>query len=166
MTGPLCRAARRLDRRNALSVSSRRLYPAQPALAVSIAVFRDGRVLLATRTQAPYAHRFTLPGGLVEIGETLEFAALRDLREETGVLARIVGFNRPVEHIARDSAGRVERHYVILSFVAVWVAGEPQTGAEAGEILWRAPDDLADLCLTPGVAAIVAAAAKTLDARK
>ena len=147
-------------------MNSRRHYPAQPALAVSIAAFREGRVLLATRTEAPYARMFTLPGGLVETGETLEFAALRELREETGVLARIVGFNRPVEHIARDSAGRVERHYVILSFVAVWIAGEPQTGAEAGEILWRAPGDLADLCLTPGLTAIVADAAKILDAGK
>ncbi len=81
----------------------RRLYPAQPALAVSIAVFRHGEVLLATRTAAPYQKMFTLPGGLVEIGETIEAAALRELREETGVLARLVGFNQPVQHIVRDS---------------------------------------------------------------
>lgn len=150
---------------------SRRLYPAQPALAVSVAVFRDGKVLLAARTAKPYARLFTLPGGLVETGETLEAAALRELREETGVLARIAAFNRAVEHIQRDSAGRVERHYVILSFAARWIADSApldrfqRPGAEAEEILWRAPDDLADLSMTPGLARIVADAAnKVADA--
>jgi ADP-ribose pyrophosphatase YjhB (NUDIX family) len=147
-------------------VSSRRAYPDHPLLAVSIAVFREGKVLLATRTEAPYGGMFTLPGGLVELGESLEAAALRELREETGVLARIVGFNRQVEHIARDLSGRVERHYVILSFVAVWVDGEAQTGAEAGEVLWRAPDDLEGLSLTPGLAHIVAQAKTIVEGRQ
>ena len=141
----------------------RRHYPAQPALAVSIAVFRRGEVLLATRTSEPYERMFTLPGGLVETGETLEAAALRELREETGVLARLVGFNQPVQHIVRDFAGRVERHYVILSFAALWLAGEAQTGAEAGEILWRAPEKLSGLSLTPGLAHIVADAKRIVD---
>jgi ADP-ribose pyrophosphatase YjhB (NUDIX family) len=141
----------------------RRHYPAQPALAVSIAVFREGKALLATRTGAPYARRFTLPGGLVETGETLEAAALRELREETGVLAQICAFNQPVEHIQRDSAGRVERHYVILSFAARWIAGEGSAGPEAGEILWRSPDDLDDLLLTPGLKAVVADAWRLVE---
>jgi len=144
---------------------ARRLYPAQPALAVSIAVFRDGKVLLATRTGPPYARRFTLPGGLVETGETLEAAALRELREETGVLARICAFNQPVQHIQRDAAGRIERHYVILSFAAHWIAGEGQVGAEAGEILWRSPDDLADLALTPNLVGVVADARRLVEAK-
>jgi len=142
---------------------SRRHYPDHPAVAVSIAVFRDDKVLLATRTAAPYAHVFTLPGGLVETGESLEAAALRELREETGVIAEICAFNQPVQHIERDSTGRVERHYVILSFAARWVAGEGRPSAEAGEILWRRPDDLGDLALTPRVAEVIADAHKLLD---
>jgi ADP-ribose pyrophosphatase YjhB (NUDIX family) len=145
-----------------LSVS-RRHYPAQPALAVSLAVFRRGEVLLATRTEQPYARLFTLPGGLVETGETLEAAALRELREETGVLARIVGFNQTVQHIARDTFGRVERHYVILSFAAVWIAGEARAGAEAGEVLWRAPETLEGLSLTPGLPHIIAGAKRIVE---
>jgi ADP-ribose pyrophosphatase YjhB (NUDIX family) len=141
----------------------RRHYPAQPAVAVSIAVFRRGEVLLASRTAPPYADLFTLPGGLVETGETLEAAALRELREETGVLARIVGFNQPVQHIGRDFSGRVERHYVILSFAALWLDGEGRPGAEAGEIVWRAPKNLSGLLLTPGLAHIIAGAQRIVE---
>jgi ADP-ribose pyrophosphatase YjhB (NUDIX family) len=142
---------------------SRRLYPAQPSLAVSVAVFREGRVLLAARTRAPYRRMFTLPGGLVETGETVEAAALRELREETGVLARIAGFNQIVEHIVRDPAGRVERHYVILSFAALWLDGDGRPGPEAEEILWRAPGDYDGLSLTPMLPHIVADARRIVD---
>ena len=144
-------------------MANRRLFPTQPAAAVSIAVFRGEEVLLASRTRPPYAGFFTLPGGLVEIGETLEAAALRELREETGVLARLVSFNQPWQFIDRDAFGRVERHYIILSFAAVWLAGEAQIGPEAGEVLWRRPADMAGLPLTPGVPHIVADAKLLVD---
>ncbi|MCI4680150.1 NUDIX hydrolase [Rhodoblastus acidophilus] len=142
---------------------SRRHYPAHPALAVSIAVFREGRVLLASRAEAPYRRMFTLPGGLVETGETVEFAALRELREETGVLARLAGFNQVFQHISRDGTGRVERHYVILSFVALWIGGEAAPSREAIEVLWRAPGDYEGLSLTPGLTHIVADAKRIVE---
>ena len=75
-------------------------------LAASVAVFRDGKVLLATRTKPPADQLWSLPGGKVEAGETLEEAALRELDEEVGVTARILGFNRHVEIFGRDAAGR------------------------------------------------------------
>ena len=105
-----------------------RLYPAFPMLAVSVAVFRAGRVLLATRTKPPFDGIFSLPGGVVETGETLAEAALRELREEVDVEAEIVGFNRHVESVGLDAAGRVRTHFVIASFIAVWRSGEGTTG--------------------------------------
>lgn len=140
-----------------------RLYPSRPVLAVSTAVFRDGRVLVARRARAPLRGLYSLPGGGVEIGETLREAALRELREEVGVAARIVAFNDHVELIVRDERG-VQAHYVIASFVARWTAGEAQTSEEADRVAWIDPTALADLPTTPGLEGILARAASLVGA--
>jgi ADP-ribose pyrophosphatase YjhB (NUDIX family) len=136
-----------------------RLYPATPILAASIAVFRDGKVLIATRTRAPGAGVWSLPGGVVEVGERLEEAALRELDEEVGVTARILAFNRHVERIDRDAEDRVERHFVLANFVGVWVSGEPHTGPEAGEVRWVDPRALGDLRTTQALPDVLRRAA-------
>ncbi len=141
-----------------------RRYPATPLLAASIAVFRDGKVLIATRTKPPGAGVWSLPGGLVETGETLEEAALRELMEEVGVTARVLAFNRHIERIDRDAEGRVERHFVLATFVGEWVAGEPQTGPEAGEVRWIAPHEVAEIATTPALPDVLARAAKLIGA--
>ena len=135
-----------------------RLYPARPLLAASLAVFREGRVLLAQRVAAPRAGRFTLPGGLVEPGETLAEAALRETREEVGVEAAIVGFNRHVEVIERDDAGLVRHHYVIASFVAHWLSGEGTIGPEAAAVIWAGREDVALLPTTEHLTPLLDAA--------
>ncbi|MFV0280888.1 MAG: NUDIX hydrolase [Rhodoblastus sp.] len=137
-----------------------REYPAHPLLAASIAVFREGRVLIATRTKAPGAGVWSLPGGLVELGETIEEAALRELQEEVGVSARIVGFNRHVQRVDRDENGRVRHHFVVASFVGQGTEGEATTGPEAGEVRWVDPNDLGDLPTTPHLGRILARAAE------
>lgn len=139
-----------------------RLYPLRPCLCVSIAVFRSGRVLLARRAAPPYAGAFSLPGGLVETGETLAEAALRELREEVAVEARIIGFNQHVELINRDGNGKIRDHYVVVSFVAEWILGDGTPGPEASEIVWTDLSGLEELDCTPHVGAVVAAAAAIL----
>lgn len=141
--------------------------PRRPVLAVSIAVFRDdGRVLLATRGKPPMADLWSLPGGKVELGETLAEAALRELREEVGVEAEIIAFNDHVEYIQRDESGAVGAHFVIASFVGRWIAGEATPGPEAGAVLWADPFDPGDLRMTQGLrpilrkAAVIAAEAR------
>jgi 8-oxo-dGTP diphosphatase len=145
--------------------SSARSYPRHPYLGVSIAVFRAGRVLLARRTKPPFAGAFSLPGGLVEVGETLEAAALRELHEEIHVDARIVAFNRHVESIDRDSGGKIRHHYVIVSFAGEWIAGEAKPRREAGEAVWVEPASLAELDCTPHIVAVVETAQRALNAR-
>jgi 8-oxo-dGTP diphosphatase len=132
-----------------------RLYPARPILAASLAVFRKGRVLLAKRAVTPMAGRFTLPGGLVEPGETIAEAALREMREEVDVDARIIGFNQHVEIIERDAAGAVMRHFVIASFVGLWVSGEGTVGPEATAVVWADREDVPLLATTDHLAPLL-----------
>jgi 8-oxo-dGTP diphosphatase len=138
--------------------------PARPLLGVSIAVFRQGRVLVATRTKPPFEGAFSLPGGHLEAGETLEEAALRELFEEIGVKAQILGFNQHVETIRWANAHDFAQHFVIASFVGAWISGEAKPSAEAGKVMWIAPKDLASLPTTPGLISVVEAAHKIFTA--
>ena len=149
------------DRPDAMALAreaNSRLYPTRPILAASIAVFREGRVLLAERVNPPAANCFSLPGGLVETGETLEAAARRELMEETGVSARILGFNAHVEVIEPDTEGRFTRHFVVCSFVGTWIAGEGATGPEARQILWADPRAVDHLATTPDLLRVLRSA--------
>lgn len=142
-----------------------RFDTANPHVGVSIAVFREGRVLLTTRTQPPFVGLFTLPGGHIESGETASYAALRELQEETGVKAKLIGFNQYVEVITPPNASGVSHHFVILSFVGTWISGEGSPGPEAGEILWTEPKQIAQLKTSLYLIEVVANARKIL-ARK
>ena len=137
-----------------------RLYPDRPILAASVAVFRDGKVLLGARANPPAAHVFSLPGGVVEIGEHLEDGALRELFEETGVRARIIGFAGHTQVIEKDADDKVRRHFVVASFAAHWISGEGTPSAEAPQLLWADPQNLGDLPVTPNLQKILAQAAK------
>lgn len=137
------------------AVETGREYPRRPLLGVSVAVFRSGRVLLVRRAKPPFAGAFSLPGGLVEAGESLEDAALRELREETAVTAQIIAFNRHLELIDRDKAGKVRHHYVIASFAGRWIAGEAVPGPEVSETIWAEPARLKELVCTPQLMTVV-----------
>jgi 8-oxo-dGTP diphosphatase len=115
-----------------------REFPARPILAVSAAVFRKGRVLIVRRARAPMIGHFSLPGGVVELGETLAAAVARELKEEVGVSAEIIGFNRHVEAITYEG-DRVRTHFVIASFVARWIRGEARMSDEVDRIDWVDP---------------------------
>ena len=136
-----------------------RLYPARPILAVSVAVFREGRVLIARRARAPLAGLYSLPGGVVEVGETLRQAALRELAEEVGLAAEILAFVDHVEPILFDGA-RVREHYVIAAFVARWLSGEARAGPEADAVAWVEPAEIARWPTTPRLPEIVEKAAR------
>lgn len=129
-----------------------RLFPARPLVGVSIAVIRDGRVLLAARANEPMRGVWTLPGGLVETGERLAEAALRELGEEVGLSANIVGASLPpTEIILRDETGRTRHHYVIHPHAAAWRSGEAAAGPEALAVRWVLLDEIAGLETTPGL---------------
>jgi 8-oxo-dGTP diphosphatase len=136
-----------------------RIYPTRPYLAVSAAIFRDGRVLIVRRARPPAHGLYTLPGGGVELGETLEEAVIREVREETALAVEPVGLAGFRQAIARDQTGKVERHFVILPFAARWISGEVALNEELAEAHWLKPPDVTGLKTTEGLADIVAAAA-------
>jgi ADP-ribose pyrophosphatase YjhB (NUDIX family) len=115
-------------------------------------------VLLARRARAPWAGAFSLPGGVVEVGETLEAAAARELMEEVGVEAEIAGFVDHVQPISHEGS-RVRAHYVIAVFAARWRRGEPRRSEEVDEIAWVDPFALGDRLTTPELPRLLAAAA-------
>jgi 8-oxo-dGTP diphosphatase len=145
-----------------LSVADPRTYPQRPFLAVSAAIVRDGKILVVRRARPPAQGVFTLPGGVVEIGETLVEAVAREVHEETGMVIAPVALAGFREAIVRDAQDRVERHFVILCFAARWQAGEPVLNEELSEAHWLDPAELANLQTTAGLAEIVAAAFERL----
>jgi 8-oxo-dGTP diphosphatase len=146
------------------AVSDARSYPERPYLAVSAAIIRDGKILVVRRARPPAHGLYTLPGGVVESGETLADAAMREVREETGLTIEPVALAGFRETIVRDAHERVERHFVILCFAARWRAGEPVLNEELSEARWLMPAELAGLPTTPGLADIVATAFERLKA--
>jgi 8-oxo-dGTP diphosphatase len=143
-------------------MSDPRIYPDRPFLAVSAAIVRDGKILLVRRARAPANGLFSLPGGVVEAGETLHEAVRREIQEETSITIEPVALAGFRETVTRDKDNRVERHFVILPFAARWVAGEPNLNEELSEARWVTPDGVDALPTTPGLAAIVASALELL----
>ena len=120
-------------------------YPDAPRVAVGAVVFRRGRVLLVKRGRPPAEGDWAIPGGGVDLGETLQAAAEREVLEETGVAVRA---GEPVftfDAVDRDDAGRVRFHYVIVDLAAEYVAGEPRPGDDAADARWVGPDDIKNL---------------------
>lgn len=135
----------------------------RPSLAASAAVFRGGRVLLAKRGFAPGLGLWSLPGGRVEAGETVAEAAAREVREEVGTEAEIVGVAAVLDIISRDGDGTLSSHFVVVAHAALWRAHEPVPGPEATEVDWFLPEEVAALPTTRGLADVVRKAAALLE---
>lgn len=135
-----------------------RRHPEAPVVAVGVLLLDGDRVLLVRRARPPQVGRWTVPGGGVEVGETLREAALRELAEEVGVEAEIFAFVDHVEPIRREDA-RVREHYVIAVFAARWRRGEATIGPEADAVAWIAPEEIGRFPTTPELPRIIAKAA-------
>ncbi|MGA0530511.1 NUDIX hydrolase [Hansschlegelia sp. KR7-227] len=128
---------------------------ARPTLAASLACFRDGQVLIARRGRPPSRGLWSLPGGRVELGERAAEAAMRELQEETGVRAQVIGLADVVEVILPEAEGAVARHVAILAYAGHWISGEATPGEEATEVAWVRPEALSDYETTPGLALVI-----------
>jgi ADP-ribose pyrophosphatase YjhB (NUDIX family) len=125
-------------------------------------IMRDGRVLLVKRGSAPGAGKWSIPGGLVHVGETVEAAAVREAREESGLSVRLEGLVGVVNRIIPDAEGRVQYHYVLIDFVASAERGEAVAGSDAVEVRWVPVSEVSQYDTTEGLAEMVGRAIKLL----
>ena len=130
-------------------VTTPRRYPLAPLVGVATALFRDnGDVLLVQRGRPPAQGQWGLPGGLLDLGETLRDGAVREVREECGIeiaLGEIVGAFEPIEV---DDEGRIEYHFVVIDFWARYLSGEPVAQDDAAAIAWVALGELGEYAMT------------------
>jgi 8-oxo-dGTP diphosphatase len=131
----------------------------KPQPAVGTVCFKGEDVLLIRRGTKPLAGDWSIPGGRIEFGERAEAAALRELAEETGVTARLVGLVDVVDAIFTSrTTGVVARHYLLFDYAAAWVSGEPVAGDDADHAEWISPARLAELALWDETRRVIAAA--------
>jgi len=124
-------------------------YPDRPALAVGAVVFKDNRVLLVKRGNPPARGVWAIPGGRVELGETLKTAAEREILEETGIIIKAGDPIFSFESIHRDDKDQVRFHYYIVDLAANYISGEPTPGDDALDVGWISKDELGRLNVNP-----------------
>jgi len=122
---------------------------------VGAIIVAGGRVVLVKRRFEPLAGRWSLPGGVVELGETLAEAVVREAKEETALDVEVGPLVEAVDRIHRDGDGRVAYHYVLIDYVCHPVGGELCAGSDAGEVALVAVDQLAEYGLQASTAAVI-----------
>jgi len=137
-----------------------REYPDAPRVGVGAIVIHEGRVLLVRRGRAPALGLWSVPGGLVELGETTVDAARREVEEETGLDVRIAGLVGVLDRVTRDADGRVRYHWVLVDYLAYPQSNDTITaGSDAAEVRWVTIDEVERLPITDGLADMIKRAA-------
>lgn len=128
----------------------KRVYPEIPLIGVGAVVQLDNKILLIRRANEPGRGLWSIPGGLLEVGETLREAAKREVEEETGIPVEIGELIDVVENIVRDEDGRVKFHYVLVDFRAKPLSEETdiKPSSEVLEARWFTPEEIRDIPLT------------------
>ncbi len=144
--------------------SNSRRYPARPVVGVGGIVIEAGKVLLVKRGHEPLRGYWSVPGGGVNTGETLEIAMRRELREETGLAVEPLFIVSVFERVTPDAAGNTEYHYVLIDFVCRATGGDASPADDAAELGWFSLDEARQLPMTPGTFDVVARAFVAFDA--
>ena len=139
---------------------TQREYPDRPIVGVGAVIVDDERVLLARRGRPPLLGQWSLPGGVVELGETLRTAAEREALEETGLVVEAGEVLEVLDRIIPGKDGRTQYHYVLIDFLCHRQGGELRAGADATEVAWATPEELARYDLEPVAIQIITKALK------
>jgi 8-oxo-dGTP diphosphatase len=145
----------KLSRGGRATVTGPREYPGHPIVGVGGVVISDGRALLIRRGSPPLVGQWSIPGGMLEVGETLLEGVRRELREETGVEVRVLDLIEVFERIELDVGGKPRYHYVILDYLCEAVGGEPCAGSDVTAVAWATPAELERYSLTPTATRVI-----------
>ena len=132
-----------------------RRYPSRPMVGVGAIILERDRVLMAQRGKQPLKGWWSLPGGLLELGEALADGLRREVREETGLEVRPLGVLEVFERIMRDAAGAPEYHYVLIDYICRTAGGTLRAGDDVCAVEWVRRRDLARLAITEGTPAVI-----------
>ena len=141
----------------------RREYPEAPRVGVGAVVLHEGHVLLVRRAGRPSWGKWSLPGGLVELGETTAEAVCREIAEECSCQIRLAGICGVLDRIVRDAQGRIRYHYVLVDYLAYTDSDEITAGSDAGEACWVAIDRVGELDTTEGLTDMIERALKLAE---
>jgi 8-oxo-dGTP diphosphatase len=126
-------------------------YPDHPRVGVGAVVLHEGRVLLVKRGRSPGLGKWSLPGGLVDLGENTADAVRREVAEECGIAVRLAGVAGVAERIVRDESGRVRYHYVLIDYLAYPESDAVCAGTDAAEVRWVPAEHVHALNATEGL---------------
>ncbi len=132
-----------------------REYPESPIVGVGALIVEDGRVLLVKRGHPPLKGEWSVPGGAVEIGETLREAAAREACEETSLTVQVMDLLGVYDRVLRDPEGRTLYHYVLIDFLCQRVQGEALAAGDAEQVRWYTPEEAANLPLAEDTAEVI-----------
>jgi ADP-ribose pyrophosphatase YjhB (NUDIX family) len=133
----------------------KREYPDSPLVGVGAVIIEKSRVLLVKRGHPPLAGEWSIPGGVLELGETLREAAVREAEEETGLKVEPVELLGVYDRVLRDLEGRTLYHYVLVDFLCRRVAGEPRAAGDADELRWYTPEQIGGLALAEDTVEVI-----------
>lgn len=136
-------------------MSESRRYSPRPLLGVGAVLFKDSRVLLIKRGKPPLEGWWTLPGGLVEAGERLESAVVREVFEETGLRVRPVKLAAIFERIMPDVEGNTEYHYVIIDYLCELDGGTLAAASDVDDAAWASLDEISKWKMAPGTPPVI-----------
>jgi 8-oxo-dGTP diphosphatase len=140
-----------------------REHPQQPLIGVGALIVQNGRVVLIKRGKAPLQGEWSIPGGMLELGETLRAGAEREALEETGLVVRATELLGVFDRVIPEGAG-IKYHYVLIDFFCKKISGELRAGADAADARWFTPDEISKLTLAEDTAAVIKGAfAKAVD---
>ena len=123
-------------------MDDRREFPDRPLVGVGGVVISNGRALLVRRGRPPLQDQWSIPGGLLEVGESLREGVRRELLEETAIEVRVLDLVEVFERIGLDGSGKARHHFVVLDYLCEPLRGEAAAGSDATDVAWAAPEEL------------------------